>query len=96
MHILLNTLDMNSKGIEGKIIIEGEAVVHVKKMIESKNPLFKKIKDKGLIDCICKACSAQMGVLEYNENCGIPLNGDMSGHPAVSSYTQDGFEVITI
>ncbi len=87
---------MNSKGIEGKIIIEGEAVVHVKKMIESKNPLFKKVKDKGLIDCICKACSAQMGVLEYNENCEIRLNGDMSGHPSVSSYTQDGFEVITL
>ena len=96
MHILLNALDMESKEIEARIVIEGEAVVLVKMMIESKNPLFKKVMDKGLIDCICKACSSKMGVLEYNENCGIPINGDMSGHPAMSKYTDEGFEIITL
>jgi hypothetical protein len=96
MHVLLNALDMESKGMTAKIVIEGEAVVLVKKMIESGNPLFKETIAKGLIDCICKACSAKMGVLEYNENCGIPLNGDMSGHPPMAAYARDGFEIITL
>lgn len=96
MHILLNASDMHSKGIEAKIVIEGEAVVLVKKMIESKNPLFKKVMDKGLIDCICKACSAKMGVLEYNEFCGIPINSDMAGHPPMASYIEKGYSIITL
>jgi len=96
MHVLLNTLDMESKGIAAKIVIEGEAVVLVKKMMESENPLFKKVMDKGLIDCICKACSAKMDVLEYNSTCGIPLNSGMSGHPPMAAFIEDGFEVITL
>ena len=96
MHILLNALDMNSKGSEVKIVIEGESVVLVQKMIESSNLLFKKAIDAGVIECICEACSAKMGVLEYNKNCGIPLNGEMSGHPAMSKYTDDGFTIITL
>lgn len=96
MHILLNALDMESKGIEVKIVIEGEAVILVKKMIESKNPLFKKVFDRGLIDCICKACSAKLGVLEYNEKCGITMNGEMSGHPCMSKYVKNGFDIITL
>ena len=96
MHILLNTLDMDSRGIEAKIVIEGEAVVLVKKMMESENPLFQKVLKKGLIDCICKACSAKMGVLEFNENCGIPLNGEMSGHPAMAKYVETGYKITTL
>jgi len=96
MHVLLNALDMESKGITAKIVIEGEAVVLVKKMIESANPLFKKANDMGLIDCICKACSSKMGVLEYNSTCGIPLNSDMSGHPPMAAYIEDGFRVIPL
>ena len=96
MHVLLNALDMDSRGIASKIVIEGEAVVLIRKMIESENSLFKKVMDKGLIDCICKACSAKMGVLDYNMTCGIPLNDEMSGHPPMVAYIEDGFKVITL
>lgn len=96
MHILLNALDMKEKGYEAKIVIEGEAVVLPKKMIESGHPLFKKAMDRGVIDCICKACSAKMGVLEYNETCGIQLKGSMAGHPAMSEYTEAGYSIITL
>lgn len=96
MHVLLNALDMNSRGFEAKIVIEGESVVLVKTMIETQNPLFAKAMEKGLIDCICKACSAKMGVIDYNSKCGIPLKGDMSGHPPMGEYIEKGFEVITL
>ena len=96
MHVLLNAVDMSSKGIEVKVIIEGEAVKLIEQFIESKNPLFSKVNRMGLIDCICKACSAKMGVLEYNEKSGIRISGEMNGHPPMEAYIKDGFEIITM
>lgn len=96
MHVLLNALDFYSRGIECKIVIEGESVVLVKEMIESGNALFKKSLEADLVDCICRACSIKMGVLEYNESCGIKLKGEMSGHPSIAGYTELGYEIITL
>jgi len=96
VHLLLNALDMHSKGIDTKVIIEGEAVKLVEEMETSNNILYKDAKDKGIIDGICKACSAKMGVLEYNETVGIPLKDEMDGHPSMVLYINDGYQVITL
>lgn len=95
-HILLNALDLDAKGEKAKIIIEGEAVKLVQKLEESNNNAYFKAKEKGLIDCICKACSASLGVLEYNQKTDIPLKGDMSGHPSMEAYTKEGYQIITL
>jgi hypothetical protein len=96
VHVLLNALDLAGKGHEVRIIMEGEAVKLVRDMTESQNPQFQQAREAGLIDCICRACSYKMGVLEYNEASGIPLRGEMSGHPPFSSYMEEGFELITL
>ena len=96
VHVLLNALDMDSKGKDVKIVMEGEAVKLIKELEENGNPLYKKVKEKNLIDSICKACSAKMGVLEYNESTGIPVNGDMSGHPSMDAYIEEGYQIITL
>jgi hypothetical protein len=96
VHVLLNTLDLDSKGMEAKIVIEGEAVKLVKEMEESGNRMYKKAKEKGLIDCICKACSVKMGVLDYNKTVGIPLGEDMNGHPSMAAYIEKGYQIITL
>jgi len=95
-HVLLNALDMNEKGVEAKIVIEGEAVTLIEELIESKNSLFKKAMKVGLIDCVCEACSAKMGVLEYNKKSGIRLSDEMMGHPSMTRYIEDGYDVITL
>jgi hypothetical protein len=95
-HVLLNALDMQSKGIESRVIIEGEAVKLVQELEESGNKLYKKAKDMGLIAVICKACSAKLGVLEYNQNVGIPMGDEMGGHPAMSTYIEQGYQIITL
>lgn len=96
MHVMLNALDINSKGYETKIVMEGEAVRLIKELEESGNPMYTELKEKGIFDCICKACSAKMGVLDYNSECGIPLGDEMQGHPAMGSYIEKGYEIITL
>ncbi len=96
VHVLLNALDMHSKGMDAKVIIEGEAVKLVEEMETSNNQLYVDAREKGIIDGICKACSSKMGVLEYNETVGIPLKDEMSGHPSMALYIKDGYQVITL
>ncbi len=95
-HVLLNAIDLDQKGNEVKIIFEGESVKLIKKLEESNNKHYFEAKEKGLIDCVCKACSASLGVLEYNKKTDIQLKGDMSGHPSMESYIKDGYEIITL
>lgn len=95
-HILLNAIDLDNKDKEAKIIIEGEAVTLVQKLEESNNKHYFEAKERGLIDCICKACSASLDVLEYNQNTDIPLKGDMSGHPSMEAFTDEGYQIITL
>ncbi len=96
MHILINALDLHEKGVPTKIIVEGEAVKLIKVLEEEENKMYLKTKELGLFDSICKACSAQMGVLEYNETTGIPIKGNANGHPAMHDYIKDGYEIITL
>ncbi|SHH69102.1 hypothetical protein SAMN02745245_01947 [Anaerosphaera aminiphila DSM 21120] len=97
MHILFNAIDMHKKGIETKIVIEGKATALIKIMIEKENKLFKEVVELDLIDSVCKACSNQMGVLDFiKDNTNLPLNGDLLGHPPMAPYVQDGYEIITL
>ena len=73
VHVLINAIDLHEKGIETKIIMEGEAVTLIRTLDAEENKLYLKARELGLFDSICKACSSQMGVLDYNEKCGIPV-----------------------
>ena len=96
LHVLINALDLHEKGVKTKIIVEGEAVKLIKILEEEENKLYLKVKGLGLFDSICKACSAQMGVLDYNEKTGILIKGNANGHPAMFDYLEDGYEIITL
>ena len=96
MHVLINAVDLHEKNVDTKIIVEGEAVKLIKVLEEEENKLYLKVKELGLFDSICKACSAQMGVLEYNETTGIPIKGNANGHPAMYDYIDEGYEIITL
>lgn len=80
------------------IVIEGEAVKLVPEMSKEGHflaPLYGKAKSLGLIDAVCKACSAKMGVTEAVEYERLPLVGDMSGHPSMGAYLDKGYQIIT-
>jgi hypothetical protein len=98
IHVLLNALDMKTKGYEAKIIIEGASVKLIPELVKSNNPLnglWKKNLEAGLVEGVCKACSNKLGTLEAAKEQGLILLDHMSGHPSMSAYRDLGYEIIT-
>ncbi|MDK9709096.1 MAG: DsrE family protein [Desulforhopalus sp.] len=98
IHVLLNALDMKTRGHEAKIIIEGAAVKLLPELINPDNPLhalWKKSLKGGVVEGVCKACSNKLGTLESAKEQGLNLLDDMSGHPGMASYREEGYELIT-
>jgi hypothetical protein len=99
IHVLLNALNMAEQGMEGKIILEGEAVKLVPEMEKSDHFLHKmytKAKEEGLILGACRVCSNMMGVAEAVKAESIPLIGEMAGHPAMAEYIKEGYTIIIL
>ena len=98
VHVLLNALDMEEKGYNVKVVIEGSATKTANELNDEGKPfanLYRKVREKGMIDCVCQACAAKMGALEGVEAQGLPLCSEMTGHPSLAKYIEQGYEVIT-
>ncbi len=97
-HVLLYALDFEEKGYEVKIVIEGAAVKLVSAFTDPEAPfaaLYARVKEKGLIDCVCKACSAKLGSIDEARAQGLPVAGDLLGHPSIEAYLKQGYRIIT-
>lgn len=98
IHVLLNALDMSARGDEAKIIIEGASVKLLPELEQADNPLhglWQRTLDAGLVEGVCKACASKLGTLETAKKQGLTLLDDMSGHPSMSAYSANGYEIIT-
>ncbi|RUM36893.1 MAG: cytoplasmic protein [Desulfobulbus sp.] len=99
VHVLLNALDLADKGMEGSVVIEGDAVKLVPEMGKPGHflhQLYASAREKGLILGACKACSTKLGAAEAVQAEGVELIGTMSGHPAVAEYIAKGYTVLTM
>ncbi len=98
IHVLLNALDMNEKGSQVQIILEGGSVKLIPNLFEEKNPLhklWKKALDAELVGGVCKACATKLGTVEQAKEHQMTLLGDVSGHPGMAGYMEQGFQIIT-
>ena len=98
VHVLLNALDMDKKGYDVKIIIEGSATKQVNQLLDENDPfasLYSEVREKGLIDCVCLACATKMGAIDGIEKQGLPLSNEMKGHPSLATYLEQGYELLT-
>jgi hypothetical protein len=98
-HVLLNAFEMKEKGYDVRIVMEGSATKLVKDFHEDETLPFakqyKKAVEQGLVDAVCDACAAKMGSKQSAVDQGLKLVGEMKGHPSVSRYLEEGFEVLT-
>ncbi len=99
IHVLLNGIDLQEKGADVKIILEGEATGLVAELRKPENPLNKlycKAKELDLIHAVCKACAVKMGSLQAVEEEGLTVVNDMSGHAGMAPYIEQSYEIITL
>ena len=97
-HVLLNALNMKMSGHDVKVVIEGAATKLIPQLVEEGNPLevlYRSAREKGLIEGACRACSNKTGSLKAAEEQGLRLLDDMSGHPGMARYINNGYEIIT-
>lgn len=96
-HVLLNTLDMDERGYDIRMILEGEATKLLPGLENEGTPFFKmwqQVKNKNLIAGVCRACSTQMGTKASAEKQGLALLDDMSGHPSFAGFMDQGCEIL--
>lgn len=97
-HVMLYAKDFAAKGYDVTIVIEGAATRLVGELTKEGTPfapLYAEIKEKGLIGCICKACSVKMGSFEEAQKQGLTMGDDLQGHPSLERYVSDGYEILT-
>lgn len=98
VHVLLNALDLKARGHDARIVIEGAATHLIAELADPAQPfagLYARVRAAGLIDAVCQACAAKMGALEAARAQGLPVVGDMSGHPPLAPYLEAGFRILT-
>ena len=102
VHVFINALNMHHLGYSVKIVIEGEATGLIKTYHDEKEKapfydLYTDVKDKGLINAVCRACTMKInGSVKEVEAEGLPLIGLLNGHPSMSSYIDTGYQIITL
>ncbi len=111
IHVLINAVELQENGNDVALVIEGSATKLVKlltggsgledfkqsnpKMFELLTVNLKKVMDAGIISCVCQACASQMGVLDDVKKADLPLCAELKGHPSMSRYIEDGFDIIS-
>ena len=99
IHVLLNALDLHEKGVDVKIVLEGEAtglVTDLRKIEHPLNKLYAKTKDLALVHAVCRTCAVKMGSLQAVEEEGLSLADEMSGHAGMAPYIEQDYEIITL
>jgi hypothetical protein len=97
-HVLLNALDLDDRGHEVAVIVEGAATGQVAELGDAAKPFWRpysEVKSRRLIAAVCKACSAQTGALEAAQAQGLPLRSEMAGHPSLAAFLEAGYQVLT-
>lgn len=97
-HVMLYAQELKEKGYDARIVIEGTATKLIKELGEPGTPfsdLYGAIKEAGLIDCVCMACSKKMGAYDEAVAQGLRVEGGMKGHPSLERYIAEGFSVYT-
>jgi len=96
-HFLLNAQDLKRKGVDVKIVLEGDATKYVTKLGDTNhtlNAMYQNIKSS--ITAVCKGCAIATKTLEAAEEQGLPIIGNLDNHVALEPYVKDGYQIIFV
>jgi hypothetical protein len=96
-HVLLNAMEMKRQGWDAKVVVESEAVKLVSLLRNPAKPfgdVYREAMLSRVIDGVCKTCANRHGVTPAVTEQNLKLLGEMSGHPSIARYRQEGYEVL--
>jgi len=97
-HAMLTTMDMKNRSYDAKLVVEGDATRLLSFLRNETKPyadVYRRFRDRGLIDCVCRACATKNGVVPAVIEQHLKFGDDMAGHPAMAAYMEQGYEVVT-
>jgi hypothetical protein len=94
-HALMYAQDLQAKGHEVRVIIEGPATA----MFREPSALLVRAKEAGLIAGACRRASGGCAGGERNvagqvRDFGVELLDEMQGHAAIGAFVEQGFELV--
>ena len=98
-HAMLNAMDMKDRGCDVKTVIEGDATKMLSLLRNETKPfadVYRRFRDRGLIDCVCRACATKNGVVPVVIEQNLRMADDMVGHPGMAAYMEQGYEIVTL
>lgn len=99
LHSLLYAQELHEAGHEVKVIFDGAGTVWVKNFEDPANkynPLYKAVKNLGVITGVCEYCAGAFGVNEQVRASGLTIMGERNGHPSVAQLIADDYQIITL
>jgi predicted peroxiredoxin len=99
VHTFIWALDILERGGEGKIVFEGEAprwLLELPDPEHGRHKLYRKVKEMGLIDAVCKACAVQARAVEAAAEEGLRLANDAAGHVSLVPYAEAGYQIVML
>jgi predicted peroxiredoxin len=98
-HAMLTAMDMKNRGYDVKLVVEGEATKLLSLLRNETKPfadVYRRCRDRGLIDRVCRACATRNGVVPAVIEQNLTLGDDMSGHPSMAAFMEQGYEVVAL
>jgi hypothetical protein len=99
VHTLIWALDAVERGSAARIVLEGAAPQWLLVLPNAGHPqhgLYRRVKEKGLIDAVCRACAVQANAVAAAEAEGLRLVNDAAGHVSLVPYAEAGYRIVTV
>jgi len=100
LHSLIYTKELKEAGHQVQLIFDGGGtgwIVELNKEDHKLNPLFKEVRDAGLITGACEFC---IGAFEVNkqdvQEAKVTPISEYMGHPSIAKLISEGYQVITL
>ena len=103
-HAFMYALDFSKKGHEVKLVLDGFSTKSIRNIADRESmfsKLFTEAMGKGIVagacERSCHGCNepeSDRNVVQIAKDENIPLISGMNGHASITSYIDDGFELV--
>lgn len=93
LHAFLYARELREKNHEVRLIFDGAGTTwldELQKPDHKLRGLYEETRKAGLLYAVCDFCSAAFNVKNSAKNSGIPLRGEVDGHPSFAALIEEG------